>query len=59
MTMDKSSDNYASDGGILTPFREIFESETLTHLYHAGGADPSSLSEEELIRYRLMLHNAI
>ncbi len=37
----------------------IFESETLTHLYHVGGADPSSLSEEELVRYRLLIHNAI
>ena len=37
----------------------IFESEMLTHLYHVGGADPSSLSEEKLVRYRLLIHNAI
>jgi len=44
---------------VMDARKAIFESEALTHLYHVGGNDPLSLSEEELIRYRLLIHNAI
>lgn len=37
----------------------VFESESVAHIFHAGGSDPSLLSEVELVRYRLILHNAI
>lgn len=37
----------------------IFENEDVARIYHRGSLDPDSLSEEEWMRYRLMLHNAL
>jgi hypothetical protein len=49
----------SSVGHIMNVRQAIFESEAVAHIFHAGGSDPSSLSEEELVRYRLMTHNVI
>ena len=37
--------------------KSIYESETLARIYNSGSDDPESLSEEDLVRFRLLYHN--
>ena len=37
----------------------IIENEDVARIFQAGAADPETLSEEELLRYRLTLYNAV
>jgi len=37
----------------------IFEDEEVLRIFYIGNSDPSSLSEEDRLRYRLILHNCI
>ena len=37
----------------------IFENEDVARIFHQGSIDPESLSEEELLRYRLIIHNVL
>jgi hypothetical protein len=39
--------------------QSLFESTELTRIYREGGEDPSALSEDDLIRYRLLVHNML
>lgn len=37
----------------------IFENEDVARIWHKGSQDPETLSEEELLRYRLVVHNVL
>jgi hypothetical protein len=37
----------------------IFENEQVARIYHEGSIDPDSLSEQDRLRYRLMVHNVL
>ena len=37
----------------------IFENEDVARIFHQGSIDPKALSEEELLRYRLIIHNVL
>jgi hypothetical protein len=37
----------------------IFENEDVSRIYHAGSIDPDSLSEQDRLRYRLIVHNVL
>jgi hypothetical protein len=37
----------------------IFENEDIARIWHKGSQDPETLSEEELLRYRLVIHNVL
>jgi hypothetical protein len=37
----------------------VFENVDLPRIFLTGSADPEALSEEELLRYRLLLHNVL
>jgi hypothetical protein len=37
----------------------LYESEALTRIYNSGSHDPESLSEEDLVRFRLLYHNVM
>ena len=39
--------------------QSIFESQELTRIYHEGSQDPSSLAEQDLLRFRLLCHNML
>ncbi len=37
----------------------VYESEALTRIYNSGSHDPEALSEEDLVRFRLLYHNVL
>lgn len=37
----------------------IFENQDVARIYHEGSADPDSLSEQDRMRYRLIVHNVL
>jgi hypothetical protein len=37
----------------------VFENQDVARIYHQGTIDPKTLSEEELLRYRLAIHNVL
>lgn len=37
----------------------IFENEDVARIYHEGAIDPDSLSEQDRMRYRLIIHNVM
>ena len=39
--------------------KSIYESEALTRIYNSGSHDPEALSEEDLVRFRLLYHNVM
>ena len=39
--------------------KSIYESEALTRIYNSGSHDPEALSEEDLVRIRLLYHNML
>ena len=47
-----------SSANILSAVRQsVYENSEVAHIYHAGMADPDQLSEEERLRFRLLVHN--
>src|SRR5262245_48980974 len=39
--------------------QSIFQNEDLARIYLQGSIDPGTLSEEDLLRYRLLIHNVL
>jgi hypothetical protein len=39
--------------------KSMYESEALTRIYASGSDDPEALSEEDLVRFRLLYHNVM
>jgi hypothetical protein len=37
----------------------IFENEDVARIYHAGSIDPDALSDQDRMRYRLIVHNVL
>ena len=37
----------------------IFENEDVARVYHAGSIDPDALSDQDRLRYRLIVHNVL
>ena len=47
----------SSIGRAMASRQAIIETEDVARIYHTGNSAPESLSEHELLRYRLLLHN--
>jgi hypothetical protein len=43
----------------MTARQAIFENEDVARIYHKGSIDPDSLSEQDRLRYRLIVHNVL
>ena len=47
----------SSIGHAMASRQAVIESEDIARIFHTGASAPDSLSELELLRYRLLLHN--
>lgn len=43
----------------MTARQAIFENEDVARIFHQGSIDPEALSDEERLRYRLVVHNVL
>ena len=58
----KAVQTSALDSGIgraMDIRRDIFVNEEISGIFLTGSADPESLTEHELMRYRLLVHNVL
>ena len=49
----------SSIAGAMVARQAIFENEDVARIYHEGSIDPGSLSEQDRLRYRLIVHNVL
>ncbi len=49
----------SSIAGAMVARQAIFENEDVARIYHEGSIDPDSLSEQDRLRYRLIVHNVL